>query len=118
MKTILATAFVALPCAIAAAQEQGFPTRTVGDLAAICAGNESGRERVAAENFCDGYAQGLMSIVIDKERNAICVPANAPPRRATMRDFVTWANASEQRKSTPAARGLLSFFQERFPCQR
>ena len=118
MRTILAAALLALPCTLAAAQEPGFATRTVGDLAGVCSGTVPGREKSAAENFCDGYAQGLMSIVIDKDKNAICLGARPPSRRATMNDFVTWANASEQRKSMPAARGLLAFFQERFPCQR
>ena len=117
MRMILAAAFVTLPSALAAAQEPGFVTRTVGDLASVCSGSVPGREKSAAENFCDGYAQGLMSIVIDKDPKAICLGAHPPSRRATMRDFVTWAHASEQRKSMPGARGLLSFFQERFPCK-
>jgi hypothetical protein len=118
MKTILAAALFTFPCAIAFAQVPGFPTRTVGDLATVCAGKFPGSERSASENFCDGYAQGLMSIVIDKDKQAICLPPHPPSRRATMNDFVTWAGASEQRESMPAAAGLLAFFQERFPCNK
>jgi Rap1a immunity proteins len=117
MKTILAAALIALPCTAFAATEGGFVTRTAGDLADVCSGGPGGTERTAAMNFCLGYAQGLMSITIDKDKAAICLPANPPSRAATMKDFATWARASEQHRSMPAARGLLAFFQERFPCK-
>lgn len=117
MKTILAV-LLALSCTAASAAEGGFVTRTAGDLADVCSGGPGGTERTAAMNFCLGYAQGLMSIVIDKDKNAICLPANPPSRVSTMRDFATWARASEEHRSMPAARGLLAFFQERFPCNK
>ena len=118
MKTLLSAAALIVLTSTGASAAEGFATRTVGDLAQICSGGPSGTPRAAAENFCLGYAQGLMSITLDKDKQAICLPPNPPSRLSTMNDFVTWARASEERKSMPAARGLLAFFQERFPCNK
>ncbi len=101
----------------ASAQEVGFPARTVGDLAKICDSTQTGSQRAAALNFCHGYAQGLMSIVLRQTGDKpFCLPEHPPSRTATMNDFVTWARAKETRLALPASSGMEDFFKERFPC--
>jgi hypothetical protein len=102
---------------LAAAQEV-FPARTVGDLATICSGGPGGDKKAAAENFCYGYAQGILSLTLDQTPKPFCLPAHPPTRAATMSDFVTWSKASEERRGLPAAKGLVQFFTERFPCPK
>ena len=101
--------------AFPAAAQRVFSVRTAGDLAALCAGEPGGRERAAAENFCDGFAQGVVSLELDHGR-AFCIPRNAPSRRQTMQEFVTWARDKPSRLDAPAARSVVEFFRERFPC--
>jgi hypothetical protein len=112
-----ALAAVAL-AAPAVAAEPGFAVRTVGDLANVCTGGPGGAEKVAAINFCHGYAQGVLSLMRDHEAKSICLPDHPPSRTQTLAEFVTWSKAKEERAGSPAARGLETFFKERFPCNK
>ncbi len=111
-------AFSAAPHAARAAEpvSSGFAARTVGDLANLCAG--STEHKVAAENFCFGYAQGVLALTLDQAPKPFCLPEHPPTRAATMAEFVTWARAKDSRLSGPAAKGLVAFFSERFPCSK
>ncbi|MBV8520796.1 MAG: hypothetical protein JOY71_01460 [Acetobacteraceae bacterium] len=102
----------------AAAADGGFNVRTAGDLAALCAGEPGGPRRAAAENFCDGFAQGVVSLELRHEKRAFCIPNPSPSRQQTMREFVTWARANPSRLDAPSTEGLLQFFRERFPCSK
>jgi hypothetical protein len=113
-----ALAALAALAAPARAAEPGFEPRTVGDLADVCTGGPGGAERAAAENFCDGFAQGVLQLMRAHEKTAICLPDHPPTRRQTMAEFVTWSKAKEDRAGAPASRGLEAFFKQRFPCNK
>ena len=92
-----------------------FVVRTAGELANLCAERPAGPRQDGAIDFCHGYAQGVVSLELDHGR-AFCIPTPSPSRNATLAEFVTWARATPQRLSQPAAKTLIGFFKERFPC--
>jgi hypothetical protein len=118
MRTIiLAAALAALP-ALAMAEKADFEARTAGDLAKLCAGAEPGAaQRDGAIDFCHGFAQGAVSLELDHAKKAFCFPTPTPSRSATMAEYATWARATPDRQSQPAAASVIAFFKERFPCK-
>src|SRR6516162_2258850 len=59
----VAGALVSLaPCVSHAATDANFAARTTGDLVELCAATPDSAVGTAAVNFCDGYAQGAVSV--------------------------------------------------------
>lgn len=119
VRAALAGAALLLAAVVSAppAHAQGFPVRTAGDLAALCAGGPGGAQKAAAINFCHGYAQGVLSLLQEHASKSVCLPAKPPSRTQTMASFIAWTKSSENRASAPAARGLEAFFKETFACK-
>jgi len=93
--------------------------RTSGDLADLCAANAKEAQGDAKLNFCHGYAQGAITATLRLagDKKPFCFPTPTPTRTATLGEFVAWVRAMPDRKSEPAADGLLKFLAERFPCK-
>ena len=75
----------------------------------------------AALNFCHGFAQGAVSVVMEeaaasKRARFFCFPTPVPSRNATLAEFVTWARANPAHLTETPADGLFAFLRQRFPC--
>lgn len=107
----------------AAVTDANFALKNTGDLVALCSAKPQEDKGVAAQNFCHGFTQGVVSVTLDRDRDekkprAFCFPNPTPPRSVTIGEFVKWAGASPDRASTRAADGFLAFLTERFPCPK
>jgi hypothetical protein len=110
-----------LAAAANAATEQNFNARTTEDLVALCSANPGDAMGTAALNFCHGFAQGAVSVEMERQAAArqakmFCFPNPTPSRSTTLGEFVKWARANPARMSDRPADGLFAFFSERFPC--
>jgi len=118
----VAGALVSLaPCVSHAATDANFAARTTGDLVELCAATPDSTIGTAAVNFCDGYAQGAVSVEMQNLaafRGAKLFRMPNPPssRNEALREFVKWARASPDRLAQPPADGLFRFLGERYPC--
>ncbi len=126
MTRILALALLALvlpqglPAPSAwAAEPISIRTNTAGELADACATNPREPGADAKINFCHGFAQGAITVLL---RNAgstkpFCFPNPAPTRGTTMGEFVNWVRAVPDRRGMPSSDGLFKFLGERYPCK-
>ena len=122
MKFSVPLAVLGLTLAVPAAQAQratNIQARTAGELAELCAANPKDPLGDAKINFCQGYAQGVLSTEIrhSEGKKVFCFPSPAPTRAATMAQFVEWVRALPDHKSLPAVEGFFQFLNERFPCK-
>jgi Ssp1 endopeptidase immunity protein Rap1a len=121
-KWIVAAALIMLvPCAIHAATEANFAAGTTGDLVALCAATPDSAIGTAAVNFCEGFAQGAVSVEMQnlaafRGSKLFCMPNPPPSRNEALSEFVKWARASADRLAQPSADGLFRFLGERYPC--
>ena len=118
----VAGALVSLaPCVSHAATDANFAARTTGDLVELCAATPDSTIGTAAVNFCDGYAQGAVSVEMQnlaafRGAKLFCMPNPPSSRNEALREFVKWARASPDRLAQPPADGLFRFLGERYPC--
>ena len=93
--------------------------RSAGDLAVACSAKPVSPGNAALLNFCNGFAQGVVQTErLNPEGSKICLPAPAPKRSATMREFVTWVLADAARQKEGASAGFIRFMSERYPCNK
>ena len=112
---------VMAPSGAFAVTEADFAAKTTGDLVNLCGADAKEAMGTAALNFCHGFAQGAVSVVMEeaaasKRAKLFCFPSPAPSRTATLTEFVTWARANPARLNGTPADGLFAFLKERFPC--
>ena len=95
-------------------------TRTAGELAELCAANPRSGLGDAQVNYCHGFAQGAVDVMLHDagEKKPFCFPNPTPTRTETLSQFVRWVRADSSRASLPAAGGLYQFLTERYPCGR
>lgn len=104
-----------------AATEAEFTANTTGDLADLCAAQPDAGLGSAALGFCYGFAQGAVSVEMQRDAGSrsaklFCLPNPLPGRSETMTAFVAWAHAAPDRLGRLPTDGLLGFLAERFPC--
>lgn len=99
--------------------------RNAGELAALCAAKLPDVHYATKENFCNGFAQGVVSGEVERVRaagagatRAFCIGAGAPSRSVTLNEFVKWLDAKPGEKNGPPVATLVKFLGERFPCPR
>jgi Rap1a immunity proteins len=94
--------------------------RTAGELAELCAANPRSGLGDAQVNYCHGFAQGAVDVMLHDagEKKPFCFPNPTPTRTETLGQFVRWVRADSSRASLPAAGGLYQFLTERYPCGR
>ena len=119
---LAAAALMALVPSVAfAVTEADFAAKTTGDLVNLCAADPKEPMGTAALNFCHGFAQGAVSVVMEeamasKRPKLFCFPNPSPPRTQTLNEFVTWARANPAHLNETPADGLFGFLRQRFPC--
>ncbi|MBV8869442.1 MAG: hypothetical protein JOY65_08505 [Acetobacteraceae bacterium] len=94
--------------------------RTAGELADLCAASPRGGLGDAQVNYCHGFAQGAVDVMLHDagEKKPFCFPSPTPTRTETLGQFVRWVRADSSHASLPAAGGLHQFLTERYPCNR
>ena len=79
------------------------------------------RADVEAQNFCFGFGEGVyQSFVIQRSPNAkptICVPKGMS-RDAVLSDFLVWTQARPQHNGEYAAKTIIRFLNNRYPCAK
>jgi hypothetical protein len=105
------------PATHAIAAPPDLHARTAGELARFCSTDPRSPNSNAEINYCEGYAQGVFTSAGYRHQKLICMPDPSPKRRATMKEFVGWAQATPSRGAEPADEGLLHFMAERYPCK-
>jgi hypothetical protein len=116
---ILATASM-VPCAVAqAAKTITINTNTAGELADACAVKPGGPGADTKRTFCQGFAQGAISVELHHagRNKPFCFPRPAPSRAETMNQFVDWVGAMPERRSLSSTDGLFRFLSGRYPCK-
>jgi len=115
-----ALAFFA-PFAAHAATEANFGAKTTGDLVELCEATPDNAMGTAAVNFCEGFAQGAVSVEMQnmaafRGPKSFCMPNPPPSRNEALSEFVKWARVSPDRMSATSTDGLFRFLSERYPC--
>jgi hypothetical protein len=109
------------PCAAQAATEANFGPATTADLVELCTATPDNAIGTAAVHFCEGFAQGAVSVELQnmvafREPKLFCMPSPPPSRNVALDEFVKWARASPDRMSATSTDGLFRFLSERYPC--
>ena len=106
-----------------AAAEVTLNVRNAGELAALCAAKLPDIHYASKENFCHGFAQGVVSAEWERVRAAgagavrhFCTPTTGPSRAATLNEFVRWTDAKPGEKNGAPVATLVKFLAERYPC--
>ncbi len=113
---------VALSAANAGVAQDNFPPKTTADLVALCTAQQQDPLAPAALNFCQGFAEGAVEIVLSysaagpQSRRPFCLPAPAPTLDQAASDFASWAGSDPSRLQKPAAVGLITYLIDRYPC--
>ncbi len=109
----------------AARAEVTLNVRNAGELAALCSAKLPDINYASKENFCHGFAQGVVSSESERVRAAgagatrtFCLGAGAPSRAATLNEFVRWLDAKPGEKNGAPVATLVKFLAERFPCPK
>jgi hypothetical protein len=117
--SLIIAACFALPLAAHAQGSIELSARTAGELAALCGANPREATASAKINFCHGFAQGVVTVELQKAgtRKPFCFPTPAPTRSATLAQFVAWVRGAASRRDLAATDGLMQFLGERYPCR-
>jgi hypothetical protein len=108
-----------IPCVIAhAAKTMTINTNTAGELADVCGVKPGDPVADTKQTFCQGFAQGAISVKLGQAGNKpFCFPRSAPSRKETMNQFVDWVGAASERRSLSSTDGLFRFLSGRYPCK-
>jgi len=104
-----------------AATEANFGPATTADLVELCTATPDNAIGTAAVNFCEGFAQGAVSVEMQnmaafRGPKSFCMPNPPPSRNEALSEFVKWARVSPDRMSATSTDGLFRFLSERYPC--
>jgi hypothetical protein len=115
---VTATVGAALAPAAHAQRATNLHARTAGELAELCASNPREPLGDARVNYCHGFAQGAVDVMLHDagDKKPFCFPNPTPTRTETLNQFVRWVRADSARASFQAAGGLFRFLTERYPC--
>jgi hypothetical protein len=119
--TVASSLVLLVPGAPHAATEANFGANTTGDLVELCAATPDNAIGTAAVNFCQGFAQGAVSVEMQNLAafhgpKLFCLPNPLPARTETLSEFVKWARAAPDHLAQSPADGLFRFLGERYPC--
>src|SRR5215831_18262619 len=119
--TVAAGLTLFVPAASHAATEANFGARTTGDLVELCTATLDNAIGMAAVNFCEGFAEGAVSVELQnmagfRGSKLFCMPNPPPSRNEALSAFVNWARMSPDRLAQSSTDGLFRFLSERYPC--
>jgi Rap1a immunity proteins len=107
--------------ASAAVMTSELPPQTVRDLIAICGPAKDDPMMTAAINYCQGYAQGAVTVEMAHEeqrhaRKLFCLPEPRPASGSELASFIAWANQEPSRLDEPAIDGMFLYLSQKYPC--
>lgn len=74
-----------------------------------------------AQNFCFGFGEGVyQSYIADRSPNAkpnICFSQQSATRAMILQEFLKWTQANPQFNQERAAKTLIRFFVQSYPCK-
>ena len=76
---------------------------------------------VDAQNFCFGFGEGVYQAYLanrpNNAREAVCFPQQAGSREMILQDFLRWNQSNPQYNQERAAKTLVRFFTQSYPCK-
>ena len=76
---------------------------------------------VDAQNFCFGFGEGVYQAYLANRPNnakeAVCFPQQAGSREMILQDFLRWNQSNPQYNQERAAKTLVRFFTQSYPCK-
>ena len=76
---------------------------------------------VDAQNFCFGFGEGVYQAYLANRPNnakeAVCFPQQAGSREVILQDFLRWNQSNPQYSQERAAKTLVRFFTQSYPCK-
>jgi hypothetical protein len=111
------TALALFPAVSHAQRAINIHARTAGELAALCGARPGNPRADAGINYCHGFAQGVVDVLLGGTTKPFCFPNPPPTRTATLAQFDDWVRAVPEHAQLPAAKSLAQFLGERFPCK-
>jgi len=79
------------------------------------------RNDIDAQNFCFGFGEGVYQAYLASRpagsKPSICFAANNHTREQILDDFLTWNQQNPQFNPEQAAKTLIRFFKQRYPCK-
>lgn len=76
---------------------------------------------VDAQNFCFGFGEGVYQAYLANRPNnakeAVCFPQQAGSREMILQDFLRWNQSNPQYNQERAAKTLVRFFAQSYPCK-
>ena len=75
-----------------------------------------------AQNFCFGFGEGVFQAYLASQptnaKPSVCFPQQGGSREAILQEFLKWNRANPQFNSERAAKTLVRFFEQSYPCKR
>jgi Rap1a immunity proteins len=75
-----------------------------------------------AQNFCFGFGEGVFQAYLANQptnaKPSVCFPQQGGSREAILQEFLRWNRANPQFNSERAAKTLVRFFEQSYPCKR
>lgn len=79
------------------------------------------RNDVDAQNFCFGFGEGVYQAYMTSRPSGskpnICFVSKDHSREQVLEDFLKWNQQNPQYNHEPAAKTLVRFFRQRYPCK-
>ncbi|MCD8504486.1 MAG: hypothetical protein LRY53_11320 [Burkholderiaceae bacterium] len=77
----------------------------------------------AAQNFCNGYAQGVYDMYVSdihptKNPPYVCFPNPGPSRADAIKGYVAWASKATEYSRLPAADTMMRYLATTYPCKK
>lgn len=74
-----------------------------------------------AQNFCFGFGEGVYQAYLANRSSSakptICFPQQSGSRQVILEEFLKWNQANPQFNQERAAKSLMRFFMQSYPCK-
>jgi hypothetical protein len=118
MKILLGLAFgyLAIIPAISYGQAKPYDASTAA-MVELC----KARDDIDAQNFCFGFGEGVYQTFLASRpagsKSSICFAPSNHTREQVLEDFLKWNRQNPQFNPEQAAKTLIRFFKQRYPCK-
>ncbi|MBU3620660.1 Rap1a/Tai family immunity protein [Polynucleobacter sp. CS-Odin-A6] len=76
---------------------------------------------IDGQNFCFGFGEGVYQAYLanrsPKLKQSVCFSSEAGTREVILQEFLVWNQKSPQFNQERAAKTLIRFFEEKYPCK-
>jgi hypothetical protein len=115
---IVATAAVVGALGLTLAPSAQAKNYSTAEIVKIC----NDKSSASAQNFCNGYAQGVYDFYVSSlhpKANPpyICIPKDGPTRQNVINSWLGWAENFPQYAQLPAADSMVRYLAGTFPCK-